>query len=166
VATDPVPDHVVCLPDGQSTITEAYASGVILSSPSSFLNCRAGCACLEDIVSALGFALGIRRQIMKPNARNSGWFGTTSEQIAQRQRLTTRVFLKGLTSHPTDDIPFLGETRFPGLFILERSKNLRGNRILLVLGKTADPLKRLFQQPRPYPSLAGKVYRVSKFEGS
>src|ERR1051326_6964036 len=60
-------DHVVCLPDGQSTITEAYASGVNIVLALEFLElqARVGWICLEDIVSALGLALDIRRQIVK-----------------------------------------------------------------------------------------------------
>jgi len=61
------PDHAVCLPDGQSTITEAYASGVNILLALKFfeLQARVRWICLEHIVSALGLALGIRRQIMK-----------------------------------------------------------------------------------------------------
>jgi hypothetical protein len=67
VATDPVPDHPVCLPDGQSTITEAYASGINIVIALDFLELQARVRwiCLEDSVGALGLALGIRRQIMK-----------------------------------------------------------------------------------------------------
>ena len=59
--------HAVRLPDGQSTITEAYARGVNIVLTLEFLELQARVRwiCLEDSLSALGLTLDIRRQITK-----------------------------------------------------------------------------------------------------
>jgi hypothetical protein len=76
----------------------------MLSSPSSFLNCRPGCG----------------------------------------QSDAPLIFLNSFLRDSTNHVAFFGKARFPSAFVCYGGQNLRGDRILLVLGQRADFFQRLF----------------------
>jgi hypothetical protein len=81
----------------------------------------------------------------KTTARTAEWSATASKQIVQKQRLAPLVFREGFPRHSTDYIAFLGKTRLPTVLVGQRSKDLRGYRILLIQGQRGDFFQRLLQ---------------------